>query len=188
MHYILIGLAGFIFIILADFTACKKIPLVKPLAWAIGIFLLVYGAACIISNADRLQWDAWLAIPGAVLLLLSLLCLFYTLFINLPFRGVYVAVSSQKLVKTGLYAVVRHPGLYPFFGIMIGLVMVFPSSEMIIAALVWTAADLLLIIFEDTVIFPHMFPGYSVYKKETPMLIPRLDSLKNAGRQTRIER
>ena len=178
LHHILIGLFGFIFIALADIAACKKIPLVKPLAWVIGIFLLVYAAASIISNADRLQWGVWLAIPGVALLFLSLLGLIYTLFINLPFREVYVEGTSQKLVKTGLYAVVRHPGLYPFFGVMLGLVMVFPSSETIIAAGVWTLADLLLIIFEDKVIFPRIFPGYEIYKEETPMLIPHLDSLK----------
>ena len=180
MTYILVGLAGFSLIHLADFAALKKIPATKPIAWICGIAALIYSIVNIVASASPLSFTPWLTGPGWVLLIGSLVILVYALFVNLPFKNTYVDTGvGVDLVVTGLYGIVRHPGLYPFIGAMAGLFLVFPSYVMLAAATVWSCADLALIVLQDRVIFPRMFVGYLDYQKETPMIIPRFDDLKN---------
>lgn len=173
MGYISIGLAGFLLIFLTDFGSIIKISLVKPLLWSFGILALGFSIVQIIHTSSRIALTQWLTVPGWILLVLSLVSILYILFINLPFRNTYLnSKTEQLLVTTGLYGLVRHPGLYPFVGTMTGLVMVFPSYNMFMAAIIFTGADLALIVFQDRIVFPRMFNDYSEYKKEVPMIFP----------------
>jgi len=173
MGYIFIGLAGFLLIFLTDFGSIIKISLVKPLLWSFGILALGFSIVEIIHTSSRVALIQWLTVPGWILLVLSLVSILYILFINLPFRNTYLnSKTGQLLVTTGFYGLVRHPGLYPFVGTMTGLVMVFPSYNMFMAAIIFTGADLALIVFQDRIVFPRMFNDYSQYKKEVPMIFP----------------
>ncbi len=173
MTQIFLGLAGFALFLLADFAALKRIPVVKPIAWIIGTGVLIYSICKIIGTAPRFTFNPLLASAGWVLIILSGAVLVYALFINIPLRKTYIQTGiGKELVTSGLYSVVRHPGWYPFAGVMTGLVLVFPSTAMVWAATVWALADLALIIFQDRIIFPRMFKGYQNYQKEIPMIVP----------------
>ena len=104
--------------------------------------------------------------------------LLHSLFINLPFYKTYFKVGvSDELVTSGLYAIVRHPGVYGLGVALFSLVLVSQSRLMLYAALVWMAIDIIVVAIQDRFFFDRMFCGYADYRKNTPMLVPSWRSL-----------
>jgi len=100
------------------------------------------------------------------------------LFVNLPFRKTYIETGvGDKLVKTGLYSLARHPGAMWFILFMASLVLVSQSRMMLVAAPIFMVMNTLLVIIQDKVFFTKMFAGYDQYQKETPMLLPNRRSI-----------
>ena len=98
MTQIFLGLAGFALFLLADFAALKKIPAVKPITWIIGTGFLVYSVWIIIDTASRFTFNSLLTGAGWVLIILSVLVLVYTLFINLPLETYIQTGTENELV------------------------------------------------------------------------------------------
>ena len=179
MIYIAVGIFGFIVIHLFDIVSLKRIPSgAKPGVWIVGGGLLGYSLImlCLKSNTLPLPvWSTWL---GWGLLTLSLFLLIYSLFINLPFRKTYIATGvSDKLITTGLYALVRHPWIHCFTLFMLSLILVSKSSLLLIAAPIFILLNILLVVIQDKFFFGRMFAGYDRYRKETPMLLPNRKSI-----------
>jgi len=179
MIYIAVGIFGFIVIHLFDLVSLKRIPSgAKPGVWTVGSGLLVYSLImlCLKSNTLPLPiWSTWL---GWGLLTLSLFLLIYSLFINLPFHKTYIATGvSDKLITTGLYALVRHPWIHCFTLFMLSLILVSKSSLLLIAAPIFILLNILLVVIQDKFFFGRMFAGYDRYRKETPMLLPNRKSI-----------
>ena len=179
MIYIAVGIFGFIVIHLFDIVSLKRIPSgAKPCVWTVGSGLLVYSLImlCLKSNTLPLPvWSTWL---GWGLLTLSLFLLIYSLFINLPFRKTYIATGvGDRLITTGLYALVRHPGVIWFILFMLSLILVSKSSLLLIAAPIFILLDVVLVIVQDKFLFIRMFAGYENYRWETPMLVPNRRSV-----------
>jgi len=179
MIYIAVGIFGFIVIHLFDIVSLKRIPSgAKPCVWAVGSGLLVYSLImlCLKSNTLPLPvWSTWL---GWGLLTLSLFLLIYSLFINLPFRKTYIATGvGDRLITTGLYALVRHPWIHCFTLTLLSLVLVSKSSLLLIAAPIFILLNILLVIVRDKFFFIRMFAGYESYQRETPMLVPNRRSV-----------
>ena len=178
MTYIALGILGFLIIRLFDFVSLKRIPLAKPLTWGAGSGLLGYGVVMASLTGDRLPLPAWSMWPGWLLLIASLLLLIHSLFINLPFRRTYITTGvGERLITTGLYALVRHPWLYGFSLFMLSLILVSRSSLMLIAAPIWITLDILLVVIQDRFFLGRMFPGYKKYRQATPMLVPSRKSV-----------
>ena len=187
MIYIAVGILGFIVIHLFDIVSLKRIPSgAKPGVWAVGGGLLVYSLImlCLKSNTLPLPiWSTWL---GWGLLTLSLFLLIYSLFINLPFRKTYIATGvSDRLITTGLYALVRHPWVHFFSLLLLSLVLVSRSTLLLIAAPIWILLDILLVVVQDKFFFSRMFDGYDDYRRETPMLLPNRRSVNTFIRSLR---
>lgn len=179
MVYIAVGISGFILVHLFDIVSLKRIPSgAKPGVWTVGSGLLGYSLImlCLKSNTLPLPiWSTWL---GWGLLTLSLSLLLYSLFINLPFRKTYIATGvGDKLITTGLYALVRHPGVIWFVLLMLSLILVSKSNLLLIAAPIFILLDLVLVIVQDKFFFVRMFDGYKSYQRETPMLVPNRRSV-----------
>jgi len=174
MIYIGIGVLGFIVIHLFDLVSLKRIPFgVKPIVWMAGFAILFLSLIkmCLQSNSlplpDSMVWVGWL------LLAVSLMMITFALFINLPFRKTYVNTGvGDKLIKTGLYALVRHPGIYWVALFFFSLVFISKSYIMLIAAPIFVFLNTALVIVQDKYFFPKMFTGYDEYQQETPMLVP----------------
>lgn len=188
MIYIALGSLGFLIIHLLDVVSIKRIPGLKPFTLLVGNGLLVYAAIMVCLAPDKLPLPAWSSWLGWGLLPIALAMLIYSLFINLPFGKTYVAAGvGDKLVTSGLYALVRHPWLHWFILAMLSLILVSRSSLMLIAALIWVSLDIVLVAIQDRFFFGKMFAGYDDYRRQTPMLIPNrrsisafIDSLKRA--------
>jgi protein-S-isoprenylcysteine O-methyltransferase Ste14 len=192
MIYIGIGVFGFIIINLFDLVSLKRIPFgVKPLAWTAGFAILFFSLIkmCLESSTlplpDALVWVGWF------LLAVSVTMITLALFINLPFRKTYVDTGTgDKLIKTGLYALVRHPGVYWVALFFFSLVFISRSHIMLIAAPIFVILNTALVIVQDKYLFPKMFEGYDKYQQETPMLVPNRRSIKafiNSLNRTKVK-
>lgn len=178
MIYIGVGILGFLILRIFDIFCLKKVPLVKPITWVLGCMVLIYSLVMLSLSPDKLPLPAWSVWLGWVLLPPSTFLLIYALFINLPLRQTYIESGvGEKLVVTGLYALVRHPGVYPFTIVMLSLILVSRSQMVLIAAPVFVVVDILLVAIQDRLFFGRMFPGYSRYRQETPMLVPSKKSI-----------
>jgi len=189
MIYIALGSLGFLIIHIFDIVSLKRIPAAKPVTWIAGSGLLAYSVIMACLTPDKLSLPIWSTWLGWALLSISFFLLIYSLFINLPFRKTYVATGvGDKLVTTGLYALVRHPGVHWLILVMLSLVLVSKSSLMLIASPIWILLDILLVAIQDRFFFGRMFEGYNTYRRQTPMLVPNrrsisafISSLKQAG-------
>ncbi len=178
MVYIAIGILGFLILHVLDIVSLKRIPGAKPVTWILGSGLLGYSFIMMSLAPDKLLLPLWSTWLGWGLLLLSAFLLVYSLFINLPFRKTYIATGvSDKLITTGLYALVRHPWIHWFILILLSLILVSRSSLLLIAAPIFILLNILLVVIQDRFFFGRMFAGYDRYRKETPMLLPNRKSI-----------
>ncbi len=178
MIYLAIGVFGFIVIHLCGIVSLKRIPGAKPCAWIVGGGLVGYALAGLSLESNTLLLPMWLTWLGSGLLSISLLLLVYSLFINPPFRKTYIATGiGDKLITTGLYALVRHPGVIWFVLFMLSLILVSKSSLLLIAAPIFILLVILLVIVQDNFFFTRMFDGYKSYQRETPILLPNRKSV-----------
>ena len=178
MIYVALGVIGFAIIHLFDLAALKKVPRAKPVIWAAGSALLIYSLVMLALLPDKLAIPGWLYWVGWGVLGVSGGLFLYSLFVNLPFRKTYVATGvGDRLVRTGMYALVRHPGVIWFTLFMLSLIPVSGSRLMLIAAPVFIALDIALVWIQDRFVFGRMFPDYERYQRETPMLVPNRKSL-----------
>jgi protein-S-isoprenylcysteine O-methyltransferase Ste14 len=191
MNNIVIGICGFLFLHIVDFVSLKKIPLLKPLIWIIGAGFWFYSIVMLYIDQNKMALPVGVTMFGWILLVISVSIFIYALFINLPFRKTYVDKGvGDKLIKTGLYSLARHPGAIWFILFMLSLILVSKSSLMAIAAPIFMVMNTILVVIQDKYFFTRMFDGYDQYQKETPMLVPNKRSINTfikSLQQTRIK-
>lgn len=178
MIYIVIGTIGFFVVHIFDIISLKRICRIKPYIWILGSGLIIYALVMLCLWPDKLLLPTWSTLLGWGLFFVSLSLLIYSLFINLPFRKTYVATGvSGEVIKTGLYALVRHPWIHYFALLLISLVLVSESSLLLIISPIWIFLNIMLIVVQDKFLFVKMFSGYDTYRLETPMLLPNRRSI-----------
>ncbi len=178
MIYVAIGCLGFLVIHLFDIVSLKRLPGAKPFTWILGSALVAYALVIVSLWSEKLPLPIWPTWLGWALLTISLFLLIYSLFIDLPFRKTYIVTGvGDKLITTGLYALVRHPGVHWFILLMLSLILVSKSSLLLIAAPIFILLDIVLVIVQDKFFFGRMFDGYDRYRQETPMLVPNRQSI-----------
>src|SRR3990172_4495638 len=178
MSYIAIGCLGFLVIHLLDIVSLKRAPVVKPFVAILGFGSLVYAIVRIGLQPEKLPFSPGYVWFGGALLAISVSLLVYSLFLNLPFRETYIAKGvGGRLVTTGLYALVRHPGVHWFVLFMVSSILVSRSSLMLTAALIFIGLDIVLVFVQDRFIFDRMFAGYDLYRRGTPGLVPNRHSV-----------
>ncbi|MFC1925752.1 methyltransferase family protein [Chloroflexota bacterium] len=178
MIYITIGIFGFLAAFFFDMVSLRSIPRAKPVIWIIAVALIVFAHLMVCVKSERLEFPIWLSGIGWALLPVFIFLFLYSLFVNLPFRQTYVASGiGNELIRTGTYALVRHPGVlwYAFF--LISLILVSESKLLLIASPIWLVMDTLHVIIQDKFLFSKMFEDYDDYRQETPMLIPNMRSM-----------
>lgn len=178
MIYIIIGCLGFLVIHIFDVVSLKKVPGAKPVVWILGSGMLVYALLMLMLQPAKLSLPAWSPLIGWLLLGVSLILLIYSLFISLPFRKTYVASGvSDQLIKTGMYSLVRHPGVIWLSLVLLSLILVSGSNLLLAAVPLFIFLDIILVIIQDRLFLGRMFEGYQDYRQETPMIFPNRKSL-----------
>jgi protein-S-isoprenylcysteine O-methyltransferase Ste14 len=189
MIYIVLGGLGFLIIHLLEIVSIKRIPGLKPLTMLVGNGLLVFAITMLCLSPDKLMLPVWSTWLGWCLLPISLFMLIYSLFINLPLGKTYFATGvGDKLITSGLYALVRHPWVHWLILLLVALILVSRSSLMLVAAPIWVWLDITLVAIQDRFFLGKMFADYDNYRRQTPMLIPNrrslsafINSLKQSG-------
>jgi len=178
MRHVLLGSLAFIIAFFFDLAALKRIPYLKQAIGLISIFLFSYSLTMICLDAEKLQLPDWLSHVGWPLLFASVFLLIYSTFLEIPFKQTYASTGvGDRLVKTGTYALVRHPGVLWFALFLISLILVSRARLLLVAAPAWLFMDVLYVWIQERFYFGKMFPGYEQYKRETPMLIPNMESI-----------
>jgi len=189
MNNTVLGILGFLIVHLSDYISLKRIPLLKPIVWLLGCSVLIYALVKICATPEKFSFPVWLIGLGWFFLFISLSALLYSLFINLPFRKTYVSPGfGDKLIKTKFYTLARHPGVLFFTIFMLSLLIISGSKELLVVVPIYILVDIVLVIIQDKIFFPRMFPGYHLYQQETPMLMPNrrsVDTFIQSIRQTK---
>ncbi len=177
--YIACGVLGILAVHLAAPAAIKRLPILKPVAWAGGTALVIFVLVMAGLWPDRLSLPAWVGGMGWVLLAISAVLLAYSIFFSLPFRKTYVSTGvGDRLVTGGLYALTRHPWLIWFVLLNLGELLATGSRLMLLVAPIFLAVSVLSVAIQDRFFFRRMFPGYDDYRRQTPMLLPSRKSLR----------
>ncbi len=178
MEYILLGIAGFLVAYLFDLVSLRKTLYAKQAIGLVAVCLTGYSHLMVCSRGERLALPAGFSYVGWPLFGLASLAMIYSLFLEIPFKQTYLAGGvGDKLVTTGTYALVRHPGILWYALVLISLIFISRRQLMLFAAPLWLLMDVLYVWIQDRFFFPRMFPGYGRYQRETPMLIPDRASL-----------
>ena len=140
--------------------------------------LAVYSHLMVCTQGERLSLPVGFSYVGWPLFGLAGLAMIYSLLLEIPFRQTYVAEGvGNKLVTTGTYALVRHPGALWYTLVLISLIFISRRQLMLSAASIWLLMDVLHVWIQDQFFFPLMFSDYGRYQRETPMLVPNRASL-----------
>ena len=178
MEYIVLGIGGFLVAYLFDLVSLRKISYGKQAIELVAVCLAVYSHIMVCIRGGRLSLGPGFSYLGWPLFGLAGLAMIYSLFLEIPFKQTYVAEGAgNKLVTTGTYALVRHPGVLWYALLLISLISISKHQLMLLAAPIWLLMDVLYVWLQDRFLFPRMFPDYPRYQRETPMLIPNRTSI-----------
>ncbi len=172
------GVLAYVAAAMFDWASLSRTPVAKRIL--VPLFLALHGFAlyAALSSPGELNIPHVLSIAGWVLLPISSFLLAYSLLLDLPPGQTYSKRGSPgHLVASGTYALVRHPGVLWYVLLMAPLVMATRSVTLLWAAPVWCLMDVSYAVLQDRVLFPRMFPGYSEYRKQVPMLFPTSRSI-----------
>jgi len=176
--YILIGICGFLAAYAFDWASLRNLRLMKQLIGLLAICLSAYATIMVCVIPVKFHPPFFTLPLGVGLLVISLCLLVYSLFIEIPFHSTYAEKGvGNKLITTGTYALVRHPGVIWLALVYLSLALLFPSTTLFLAVTVWLIMDIIIVTLQDKLLFPKMFPAYPEYKRETPFLIPTKESM-----------
>jgi protein-S-isoprenylcysteine O-methyltransferase Ste14 len=166
MRYIALGVVAFIIAGFFDLAALQRIRYLKQIIGLTAALLFGYALIMVARHPDKLLLPAWLSSAGWPFLIISGLLLIYSLFLEIPFRQTYAAAGvGDKLVKTGTYALVRHPGVLWLALLLLSLVLVSHSRLLLLAAPLWIFLDVLYVWIQERSFLGRIFPGYGQYKE-----------------------
>jgi len=187
---IAVGVLGFAVGICSDISVLKKWSKFVPAICWLGVAILqgyAHPAIAFVSPQFPLSipliWIGWFC------LVLGIVLLTYSLFLEIPFSKTYVKSEERKqLVHVGTYALTRHPGVLWYALLLIGLILASRSTWALVAAPIWFAMEVLWIWIEDRYIFEKTITGYDEYKRSTPMVVPTWASARRCWRTLALRR
>ena len=176
--YVALGVAGFVAGFLFDWVSLRGPQTAKPVLWIAHTGLIIVSTTMLAFDPDRITLPLWANIAGAILLVVSCVLMVYVLFINLPLRTTYIANGRKRqVVKTGAYALVRHPGVLCWVGVLVGATAMLGSKPLLFTIPLWIALDIVWVAAQEKFIFTRLLDGYREYQCETPMLSPNTRSI-----------
>ena len=174
-----LGITGFGLCYLYDFNTVLWHKKWLQMFFFIGNLFIIAGSLCILI-------PAWISMHihvrffvSAILSVLFLMLLIYTLFFAIPFDTTYIHENTLRNAYTdGVYALCRHPAVLWFTGLYFSLWLMVLTTEAVITFLIYILMDILYIILQERFIFFKTFKNYSEYQMNTPFLIPTINSIK----------
>lgn len=178
MDSVLAGVFCFFLIGAADWATYKKIRPLKIILWFAVLPVGVFAFTTSLMDNGHFDFPFYFTGIAWVTLVVFFASFVYSLFIEIPLKTYTNRAQPEKVVKTGTYALCRHPAFLWFNGLLVSLIVVSESVNLAIATPFWVAAYLACVLFEDWVYSKSEFGGeYLKYKKQTPFLIPTRKSI-----------
>ena len=180
-----LGILAFGLFWLGDWNDWKWGRRALRLCFPAGLVLLAASTVLLCGRVPpaRAAVRALLGAAGAALLAL----LVYTLFFALPAGEAYVTQNGRRpACTTGVYALCRHPGVLWFF--LLYLCLWGALGVPLLAGLLFSLLNVLLVMFEDRFVFPDRLEGYEAYRASTPFLLPTARSLRACAESLRVRR
>ncbi len=166
---IIVGYLAFLLFWLNDYNDlrlhCKALGVCFPAGAALLTYAVVNDVdfSLVLSSSRGIQSLIFAAIFAVFLL--------YALIFSLPVKVAYFAAGEERPVsRRGLYGLCRHPGILILWTIM--FLLWFGCGLSASAALLYSALNLALAIYEDKYVFPETLTDYRQYKAQVPFLIP----------------
>ncbi|MBR4079618.1 MAG: hypothetical protein IKK29_05350 [Christensenellaceae bacterium] len=178
-----LGITAFALYFLYDINSFRWKKTVPRCFFAIGSVLLLAAAAADVIGAVREK--AFHSIGDPVLLIfciISFAALIYCLFFALPFDQTYREQQTDKVCRSGAYALCRHPGILCFFGTYLFLSLAALPHKLWINGALFSLLNLAYAGFQDRVTFPKTFSDYKSYQESVPFLFPTKTSIRMARR------
>jgi protein-S-isoprenylcysteine O-methyltransferase Ste14 len=183
VEHVLLGILAFLILPVFEFVSIKGMRGGKQIVSVLSLGLLGYAMRGVLLHPDRIAAPSWVQTLAWLLLIPSVMLLVFSLCIEIPFVQTYHSPGvGTRLVTTGTYGLTRHPGVLWFALAMVALTCVSRSRLMLLAAPLWTGADVLYAWVQDRYLFSAMFPGYEEYKRKVPMFVPTRASLRRCLR------
>lgn len=175
MGYLSAGILSFLMFFLYDYNSVQwKNPVIQRF-FLLGTVVLSGTTATILWNYRiHISWDTPFTYFWIVMSVLFLGLLIYTLFFAIPFKETYLQESKERITFRGnFYGWCRHPGVLWFGGFYFSLYGFINHSIVLSVAVLYTAMNLLYIIYQDQWIFPKIFRDYKEYRRSVPFLLPK---------------
>ena len=174
------GIAAFALIFIYDLNNWKWQKPVFKVLFPVGLFLIIGVSVMYCLPFSEVNFSSVpVRVLGGIIAILSLWAEIYSLFFSFDARDAYVAdqdKGNMKVYSKRMYALCRHPGVLFFITLYAGLVLA--TGMDIAGAALLCALNVLLIVFEDMVVFPSVFMDYGEYKQRTPFLVPTAASIR----------
>lgn len=182
MLSLFLGLAAFVLYLLYDINSfTRKVPFVHSF---FGVGTAFLGVATVLDLYAAWR-DGCFSGIGDILLLtgaaLAFAAMIYCLFFALPFEETYADQDSgNRVCRTGVYALCRHPGVLCFAAMYLLLGLAALPDKMILRGVLFSLLNLAYVCFQDRITFPRTFCDYEDYQKKVPFLIPTQNSVRTA--------
>jgi protein-S-isoprenylcysteine O-methyltransferase Ste14 len=129
----------------------------------------------------RAEWhilprpDPPMAVAGAILALTGgLLCAWAKLQLGRLF-SVHLGVQQEhRLIRSGPYAIVRHPMYLGIIDFILGSALVWNDAALLVLAATFLVFFTMQLRFEEEILARHFGEEYVEYRRRVPPLIPRL--------------
>jgi protein-S-isoprenylcysteine O-methyltransferase Ste14 len=178
---LIIGIIGFGLLFLNDLNDYKYRVKWLNVLFPLGLILLIVSTVFLSVRSEYMVSYPVLRDAAGGFALMFLLLEIFTLFFAVPARESYTGCGGgRKTVKTGMYALCRHPGAIWF--ILLYLCLCGSFGIPLYAVFIFSGLDLALIVFEDSVVFPEIFSDYTDYQKTVPFIVPTAESVSRCAR------
>jgi protein-S-isoprenylcysteine O-methyltransferase len=151
-------------------------------AWDFTFFIFIMVAVLvlqpivfpILSFRTTQVWGLSIQVLGAILILCSLALHFWSRVHLQHFYAERVEVQPEhQVIRSGPYALMRHPVITSFFGIATGLFFINPAITTL-ATFFYTVWDFIRAARQEEELLSKNLPGYEDYARQTPRFLPRL--------------
>ncbi len=177
MLYIVIGVFGFISLLIFDFLSMRDHIFLKYFFGFLGLGLIAYSTVSLVGLNGNLLINEIVRGLSLLFAVVFMALLIYSVFIEVG-GNTYQKIAEPVLVTNGTYSLVRHPGVIWLFLAYLFLALFNQNSYILISAFIWTVVNTVYVVAQEKFILRNIFPNYEEYVKTTPMVIPNIYSLK----------
>lgn len=179
MASLVLGAMAYACAICFDLAALAGRKSLKRLAGLLALVSFTIAFVWAILAGPLLAVPKFISFLGWPLMATSAVLLLYSLFLEIPFTITYLSPDAPStLVRTGTYALTRHPGVLWLGFFLLGAVLASRSRTLLWASLLWWGLDFMYAWWQDQWLFPRQFPDYRAYQRETPMFLPTRASIR----------